>query len=319
MSVDPPEWIVVAQPIREDTEAAAGSKIPAWLDILRPKQWTKNLVVFAGILFTGSFTEPDRVGRVLLAFLGMALVSSACYVANDLFDLERDRSHPSKRRRSLAAGRIGRGAAIGLAFGSFAIGLGAIALLGPPSLAIVLVYLAVQVLYNGGLKRVPVADVYCIAMGFVLRAVLGAAAITVAISPWLLLCAGSLALMLGFAKRRHEYLLMDEQRQSSRESLVHYSKSGLDALVLVFAGASALCYAVYSIDSATAQKYPGLILTAPFVAYGISRYLLLVFGQDEGGEPAELLFRDPHLIGSVVCFIAAAVVAVTRVRIPFLE
>ncbi len=293
--------------------------MPAWLELLRPKQWAKNLVVLAGILFTGTFTEPDRLGKVLLAIAGMALVSSACYVANDLFDLERDRHHPTKRRRPLASGRISPGGALALGIGALVAGLGLIAALGLPSLAIVLLYLLIQVLYNGGLKRVPVADVYCIAMGFVLRAVLGAAAITAAISPWLVLCAGSLALMLGFAKRRHEYLMMDEQRESSRESLVHYSKSGLDALVLVFACASALCYAVYCIDSATARKYPGLILTAPFVAYGISRYLLLVFGQDEGGEPADLLFRDPHLIGSVLLFIAAAIMAVSRVRIPFLE
>ncbi|HRF59353.1 MAG TPA: UbiA prenyltransferase family protein [Fimbriimonadaceae bacterium] len=309
----------MAQPVRKEPDPAPAARMPAWLELLRPKQWAKNLVVLAGILFTGTFTEPDRLGKVLLAIAGMALVSSACYVANDLFDLERDRHHPTKRRRPLASGRISPGGALALGIGALVAGLGLIAALGLPSLAIVLLYLLIQVLYNGGLKRVPVADVYCIAMGFVLRAVLGAAAITAAISPWLVLCAGSLALMLGFAKRRHEYLMMDEQRESSRESLVHYSKSGLDALVLVFACASALCYAVYCIDSATARKYPGLILTAPFVAYGISRYLLLVFGQDEGGEPADLLFRDPHLIGSVLLFIAAAIMAVSRVRIPFLE
>ena len=162
-------------------------------------------------------------------------------------------------------------------------------------------------------------DVFVIATGFIVRAVLGASALVVAISGWFLFCTGALALMLGFAKRRNEFITQGETASSSRESLTHYSKPALDALVVIFATGAAICYGIYTLQSSAAREHPSLILTAPFVFYGITRYVLLVFQQDEGGEPADLLFGDWHIIGSVVCFIAAAALAISGLKLPFLE
>lgn len=286
--------------------------------LARPKQWTKNLLVFAALIFSGRFLEPAAWILALTAFAAMCLVSSATYVFNDLADLERDRQHPTKRNRPLASGAVGRGPAIAFGAVSLLVGVGLSASLGMTALGIVLVYLALQFLYNLWLKRVPVADVHCIAAGFVLRAVLGAAALPVDISGWLLFCTGALALMLGFGKRRHEFRLQGEQRAASRESLVDYNQTVLDALVVMFATAAALCYGIYSLESTTAVKYPGIIITTPLVVYGIARYTLLIFTVDEGGEPADVLFRDPHLILTIVLFLVAAVAAMSGLKLPLI-
>ena len=249
--------------------------MPAAIRLLRPKQWTKNLLVFAALLFTGTFTDSHLVLLSVEAFFAMCAASSATYIFNDLQDVERDRKHPKKAKRPLAAGEIKPSAAIviGLVLIALAAALGVH--LGTSALAILGVYLALQLAYNFGLKKVPVSDVYTIAIGFVLRAVLGAAAIDVKISGWLLFCTGALALMLGFGKRRNEYIQQGEDRAISRQSLIHYNQSALDAMVVMFATAAAICYGVYSLESATAAKYPALILTAPFVFYGITRYVRL--------------------------------------------
>lgn len=287
--------------------------------LARPKQWTKNLLVFAALIFSGKFQDPAAWGLTLAAFVAMCLVSSATYVFNDLADLERDRQHPTKRNRPLASGRIGKSPAIAMGVVFFIAGVGIATSLGMATLAIVLVYLALQFLYNLWLKRVPVADVHCISAGFVLRAVLGAAAIGVNISGWLLFCTGALALMLGFGKRRHEFRLQGDQRAASRESLVSYNQTALDALVVMFATAAALCYGIYSLESATATRYPGIIITTPLVVYGIARYTLLIFTIDEGGEPADVLFRDPHLVLTIVIFLVTALAAMSGLRLPLIE
>ncbi len=294
--------------------------IADYVRLFRPKQWSKNLLVFAAYIFAARFTDPEATRLVLIAFAAMCLLSSGTYALNDVLDRGRDRQHPEKRSRPLASGAIP--AAIGAILGA-ALVVGGLALviafLNSSSLAIVAAYLGIQALYNTVLKRVPIADVFSIALGFVLRAVLGAAAIWAPVSGWLLFCTGALALMLGFAKRRHEFLIQGQDRASSRESLVGYSKAALDALVIITATAAALCYGIYAIDSSTARKYPALILTTLFVVYGVARYVLLVFSRDEGGEPADVLLKDPHILGSVLLFVAASVVAVSGVSIPLLE
>lgn len=291
----------------------------AILKLLRPKQWSKNILVFAAFIFAGKFNDPVSVRLVLLAFAAMCLASSSIYVFNDLIDVKRDREHPVKKNRPIASGKVSIpvATAIGviLLLGSLAIANA----INTSSTVIILVYLALQVAYNASLKRVPIADVFCIASGFILRAVLGAAAIWVPISGWLLFCTGAFALMLGFAKRRNEFVIQGENRTASRESLAGYSKSTLDALVIMTATGAAMCYGIYSIESPTGKKHPGLVLTSFFVFYGIARYVLLVFSKDEGGEPADVLFKDPHILGSVLLFLACAVFAVTGGTIPLLE
>jgi len=287
----------------------------AHLLLLRPKQWTKNLLVFAALLFVGKFRDPHMVALALQAFFAMCLASSAVYVVNDLRDIERDRRHPRKKTRPLAAGTVKPPAAIVIAILCLVGSLALAFFINHSSLAIIGIYLVMQVLYNAWLKNVAVADVFCIGVGFVLRAALGAAALQVQISGWLLFCTGALSLMLGFSKRRNEFLTVPENG-TTRESLESYSKPALDALVGIFACGAALCYGIYSLESPTAKKYPGLVLTSLFVFYGIARYVLIVFSQDEGGEPETLLYKDPHILMSVLLFVLTSVLALSGFKIP---
>ncbi len=287
--------------------------------LLRPKQWTKNLLVFAAPLFVLDSLPSGAWSFSFLVFVAMCLVSGAVYVFNDLQDAERDRSHPKKRDRPIASGRVSRSTAGWIGAAALALGLGAAYVAGLKPLAVVLVYLAIQVLYGSGAKRVPILDVFLISMGFVLRAALGAIAIHVQISAWLLLCTGALALLLGFGKRRSEFVLQGDVRADSRESLGAYTRPALDALLIASATGAALCYGIYAIESQTAKNHPSLILSTVFVFYGISRYLFLAFGSDEGGEPESLLLRDVHLIASVVLFVASVVLAFSGFTMGFVN
>lgn len=232
----------------------------------------------------------------------MCLTSSATYIVNDAIDVERDRQHPTKKNRPLASGQIPMNRALLLAACLLALGLGIAAWLNVASLMILLAYLVLQALYNWKLKMEPVADVFTIAIGFVLRAVLGAAAIAVPISGWLLFCSGSIALMLGFAKRRHEYIL---QGAIARESLNRYNRQVLDGLLLMSASGASMFYAIYSLQSRTAEKHHLLPITVPFVIYGIARYVYLSFMLDEGGEPADLILKDTHILFAIIGFVLA--------------
>ena len=289
----------------------------AYLMLLRPKQWTKNLLVFAALLFVGGFHDSGQTLLALAAFAAMCLVSSATYIANDIRDVDRDRRHPRKRMRPIASGNVRVPAAAGVAIFCLVAGLVLGFWIGPAAIVMIVAYLVLQIAYNAFLKQIPVADVFTIAVGFVLRAVLGAVAIDVRISGWLLFCTGALALLLGFSKRRNEFLTIPEAN-STRESLAHYTRSSLDILVAIFAGASAMCYGVYCLESETAKKFPGLIITSIFVFYGIARYVLIVFSKDEGAEPETLLYRDRHLLLSVVLFVVSAVLAINGLEVPFI-
>jgi len=287
--------------------------------LMRPKQWTKNLLVFAAPLFTAGLGDQHKLFPALIAFASLCLASSTIYVINDLLDVERDRQHPKKCKRPIASGAVPVPVAIAM-IPVLLIGALALALLASKSAAILVgIYLVLQSTYNLGMKHTAVADVFAISLGFVLRAVVGAAAIDVKISSWLLFCTGALALMLGYGKRRQEFILKGEERGLTRESLNHYSLQALDALVIMSATAAAIAYGIYSINSRTAQHFPAIILTSVPVIYGISRYLLVAFTQDEGGEPESLLFSDRHILLSVVAFIACAAIAMSGFKIPFLE
>jgi decaprenyl-phosphate phosphoribosyltransferase len=272
--------------------------------------------VFAALIFTGTYGDAHNVGLALLAFGAMCAFSSATYIVNDIRDAEHDRRHPRKRGRPIAGGAVSPVAGAVVALALVVAGTAMAAVLGRLALLIVATYVIVQLLYNLGLKHVVVADVYTIAVGFVLRAVLGAVAIDVRISGWLLFCTGALALMLGFGKRRSEFIAQGEARGATRPSLVHYNSAALDVLVVMFATAAALCYGVYTLESETARTYPGIILTAPFAFYGITRYVVLVFTLNAGDEPEDLLFRDRHLLVSLGLFVVAAALAVGGVQLP---
>ena len=179
-------------------------------------------------------------------------------------------------------------------------------------------YVVLQLAYNFWLKRAPVIDVMVISTGFVLRAALGAIAISAFISGWLLFCTGTLSLLLASAKRRHEFRLQGDDRGESRPALLGYSGSALDAMVVFSASISGIAYGIYAIESETALRHPALILTVPFVVFGILRYLFLTFAKDEGGEPESVLLGDWQILLSVVLFLAAAFYALGGYDIPFL-
>lgn len=290
--------------------------MPALLRLARIKQWAKNILVFAAFLFSGRVLDPSAWKQVLIAFFAFGLVSSACYIFNDLADIERDRQHPTKKNRPLASGAVApsTGLAMGvvLLLAGLALGFADDKWVG----TVLVAYGLMQVAYNLWVKAVPVTDVFWIATGFVLRAAVGAQAIHVPISGWLLYCTAAFALMLGFAKRRHEFVLQGEECDQSRASLVHYTLGTLNMYVGIFSGMAAMSYSIYCVSSATAHDYPGILLTAPFVIYAISRYVLLVFSQNEGGEPAEILLHDRHILFSVIGFLIAAAVALKGFAVP---
>ncbi len=290
----------------------------AYLRLVRPKQWTKNLLVFAALIFTKRFLDPDSVLLTLWAFVALSLVSSAVYVLNDLLDAESDREHPVKRFRPIASGQVARWQAWVLGAVCFLAGLAVSAAISVWFLSGIGWYLLLQLLYNLLFKHHPVVDVAAISLGFVIRAAVGAIALETDISGWLLLCTGALALLLASAKRRHEFILQGDNRGNSRKVLVHYTQPSLDAMVMFSAAVAALTFGVYAIESPTARHYPGLVVTVPFVVFGILRYLFLVFAKERGGEPENLVF-EPQMLLTIVGFLVAALWAMTGQRLPHIN
>ncbi|MFY9235323.1 MAG: decaprenyl-phosphate phosphoribosyltransferase [Fimbriimonadaceae bacterium] len=299
-------------------EAAPGSVAGGLLRLMRLKQWTKNLFVFAAPLFVLDKLPPGAWPLILLTFAAMCLISSSTYILNDVLDVEHDRQHPIKKSRPIAAGTVPVGFALAVALVLFAGGLALAGTAGRDVLGGVGVYLGLQVLYNLVGRRVPVLDVFLISLGFVVRAVLGAVAINVPISSWLLLCTGALALLLGFGKRRHEFILQAGNTRS-RKTLEGYNRAVLDNFLVMTALGAAISYAVYAIQSKNAIEHPGLILSTPFVFYAIFRYIYVVFATDEGGEPESLLFRDPHIVASIVLFVVSIILAMSGLKMEFLN
>jgi 4-hydroxybenzoate polyprenyltransferase len=293
--------------------------IAGMVRLMRPKQWTKNLLVFAAPLFVMHNLPERAIINALLTFVAMCLLSSSVYVVNDLLDAERDRHHPKKKDRPIASGIVSVPAATILTWILLAGGLAVAYTVGLGVLTVVGIYLALQVLYNVVGKHVALLDVFLIAMGFVLRAGIGAIAIKVQISAWLLLCTGALALLIAFGKRRHEFILQAGKGYSSRRVLEGYNRQVLDHFVLMSAIGAALCYGVYAIESKTAHEHPALILSTPFVFYGVFRYVHVVFTSDEGGEPETLLFSDSHIVVTLILFVFSVALAMSGLKLGFLN
>ena len=289
------------------------------LRLLRPKQWAKNLLVFAAWLFAGRLDDPVALGATGLAFVSLCLMSSGVYAINDARDAEADRRHPVKRFRPVAAGQVSVTVAYGLGAGLIVAGLLVSALVTSRLFTAAGVFLAIQLVYNAGIKRMAVADVMLIALAFVQRAAMGALAIDARISAWLLFCTGALALLLGFGKRRHEFHLEEAANGRTRASLVGYTAATLDALVVFSAALAGIAYGLYAIESETARAHPALILTAPVVLYGVMRYLVLIFAHREGGEPENLVLGDRQLVAALVLFVALALAAMKGLELGFLS
>ncbi len=309
---------------------------------MRPRQWSKNLLIFAGLVFAQRVLDWVALGRAFGAFVVFCLLSSVVYLINDLKDLESDRQHPTKRFRPLAAGKLTLPVAV---VGAAGLGVLAVVLtvlltlvpvatgaaqsvhlslaplgvtlvpLPPQSLAnqygflgnlgggtflfaaVALSYLLLNLAYTFRLKHVVIVDVFCLAGGFVLRAMAGAVVIPVPISPWLYLCTLLLSLFLALGKRRHELVLLEANASLHRKSLQEYSPQLLDQMMTVVTSATVMAYSLYTFQSTTGNHR--LMITIPFVLYGIFRYLYLIYMKMAGGSPEEILLRDKHVLGAV--------------------
>jgi 4-hydroxybenzoate polyprenyltransferase len=277
---------------------------------LRPRQWLKNLLVFAGLVFATKLGDAGRWLEALAAFGAYCAISSAAYLVNDLRDREDDRLHPVKRARPIARGELSLRAAVTLAAGLAAVALVLTGVLGLVSVAFLLAFAALQAAYTLSLKHVVLLDVLVIGSLFVIRAAAGAEAVDVRISPWLLLCTALLALFLALAKRRGELVLVGAQRAPGRPVLEGYSLELVDQLLAIVASSTVIAYSVYTL---TARDSKALLATVPFVIFGVFRYLLLVHRDDVGEEPEQVLLTDIPIILAVAGWIAtaAAILALT--------
>ena len=268
---------------------------------LRPEQWTKNLVVFAGLLFGGRLNDPPSVLFAVAAFAIFCTLSGAVYLFNDIADRETDQQHPLKRMRPIAAGLLSTRSALLIGALLSAAAIGAALLIGPMVGLAAGGYLLLLLFYSAALKNIVIIDALAIAGGFVLRAVAGALAVSVPISHWLLVCTTLLALFLAFSKRRHELTVLGEAAIGHRRILEEYTPYLLDQMVAVVTASTLIAYAVYATSPETAERLgtSRLGLTIPFVLYGIFRYLYLVHQKRGGGSPAALLVTDRPLLACV--------------------
>jgi 4-hydroxybenzoate polyprenyltransferase len=285
---------------------------------LRPGQWTKNLIVFAGLVFSLKLFEPGAILTSIEAFVIFCALSGIVYLFNDVMDRESDRRHPTKCRRPIAAGDLPVSVALTAAGVIGALTIGAAFALGWRFGAVAAGYLALQVLYSGPLKHIVIIDVLAIAIGFVMRAVAGAVVLDVVISHWLFVCTILLALFIALAKRRHELVLLADDAISHRPILGEYSAYLLDQMIAVVTASTLIAYIFYTISPETEQKFgtSWLGLTIPFPLYGIFRYLYLVHRREGGGSPADLLLNDRPLLACVTFWVLAVVLIIYHPFVP---
>jgi len=263
---------------------------------LRPQQWVKNLLVLAPPFFGGAlFTNESMFIKMFFAFVGYSLASSTAYIVNDISDIEHDRLHPQKRLRPLSSGRINIFTGVILGFITLALSLSASYKIGLNFLIITLAYLALSLAYSFYLQRMEIIDVFCIAIGFVLRIEAGGIASGIEVSNWLLLTTFLLSLLLAFGKRRHELVLHHDPENTFREVLSRYNTNFLDTTLSIFATTAIVTYAIYTVEIESRI----FLLTVPFSIYGVLRYMYLV-QTDTRGDPTESLFKDRPLLFSVL-------------------
>ena len=277
---------------------------------LRPEQWSKNLLLFAGLIFGGRLLEVSAVLTAVAAFAIFCALSGSVYLSNDVWDRDADRSHPLKRTRPIAAGDLSPRTALSAAAVLAAVPLAAAFLIDVALGAVATGYVLLLLLYSAALKHVVIIDVLTIAGGFVLRAIAGALAVSVPIGAWLLSCTTLLAMFLALSKRRHELLLLGEGAVGHRPILEEYSPYLLDQMIAVVTASTVIAYAVFATSADTAQRLgtSRLGLTIPFVLYGIFRYLYLVHQKRGGGSPAALLAADRPLMACVVLWVGTVAI-----------
>jgi 4-hydroxybenzoate polyprenyltransferase len=269
---------------------------------LRPKQWTKNLLVFAGLVFTYNLRNGPMLATTLAAFAVFCALASAGYLWNDIRDLAADRRHPLKKLRPIASGRLPVGLAAAVALGLATAGLGAAFWLRPSFGLVASLYLLLTVTYSLWLKHLVLIDIFGIAAGFVLRAVGGAVVIGVPVSPWLYVCTVLGSLLLALGKRRNELELLTGAAGGHRKNLDQYSLELVDQLILIVASATIMAYSLYTFSAENLPRDHSMMLTIPLVLYGVFRYLYLIRVRRQGGAPEDMLLADPGLLGTVIAW-----------------
>lgn len=283
-----------------------GFVLLAMLQVMRPQQWTKNLFVFAGVVFARKLGDLHAVVGSVVAFALFCLLSSGVYTINDVVDAEQDRQHPTKRDRPIASGRLPASLATLWAAVLTAAGLALSFRLPLGFVLLALSYLVLNLLYSFSFKHVVILDALCIAAFFVLRAAAGAAAIDVEISHWLLICTFLLALFIALSKRRHELVLLENGAANHRASLGDYSPYLLDQMVAVVTASTLMAYVLYTVDDRTMREFRSdhLLYTVPFVIFGIFRYLYLIHQKGEGGNPDRIIVSDWQFLANLLLWMA---------------
>lgn len=280
---------------------------------MRPRQWTKNLVVFAGLIFSRNVANPELVVKSVAAFVVFCALSGVIYLINDVADIDKDRIHETKRERPIPSGRLKAGEAIIASVVLGVVGLFFASRIGSNFLVVSLVFFVLNFLYSFFLKRIVLLDVVSISLSFVIRAIAGVEALvdvdhTIELSPWLLICTLFLSLFLAFCKRRHELANIDDASRH-REALAEYSPILIDQLVGISAAGAVLSYSIYTIWPDTVEKFGtrDLVYTIPLVLLGVMRYLYLVYSKDKGGSPSEMLLSERFLLIDVFVWILLVV------------
>jgi 4-hydroxybenzoate polyprenyltransferase len=273
-----------------------------YIRLIRMKHWVKNMFIFAPLIFSLNFYKPSYIGRTLIMAAAFCLAASAVYVFNDVADRERDRLHPKKKDRPIASGAVPVPGALILAAVLFPAAVAVSGILGLPSVLILLAYVGLNVAYSLLLKNQTFVDVMMIATGFLLRVVAGAIAISVELTSWMLLTTFFLSLFLGFGKRRKE---VTEGSTGHRAVFQDYSVELLNSLIIISASLTIITYSLYVVTSKTmiALGRDKFIATIPFVVFGVFRYLFLIYGRNNGGDPAEVLLRDKVIIIDIILWV----------------
>jgi 4-hydroxybenzoate polyprenyltransferase len=286
----------------------------ALIEAMRPKQWAKNIFIFAPLVFDQKLFHPTYLARTVAGFVLLCLISGAVYLMNDLVDAEKDRQHPRKRNRPIASGRLSPRLALAAAVLIPLVGLPLGFLLDPLFGGILLGYLVLQIAYSFVLKNAVIIDALAVAAGFVLRVAAGIPLVEAErFSPWIYTCMGLLALFISFSKRRHELTLLGENANGHRESLGEYSVLLLDQFILIVTAATLVAYTLYTFSAPNLPPNHTMMLTVPFVLYAVFRYMYLVYVKGLGGEPEEIVLRDrPLQVGVLLWGLAVILIMYCR-------
>lgn len=269
---------------------------------LRFRQWTKNITIFAALIFANHVHQTQYLVRSIAAFFLFSFGAGAVYIFNDVIDYDHDREHPVKRLRPIPSGKVSLRTAWSVSVVLALAVLGISFLFSRPFGVVMLIYMVLQVLYTLRLKKVVIVDVLTISLSFLLRVIAGAYAINVGISNWILVCTMLLALFLALSKRRHELTLLERNADMHRISLRDYSPYLLDQMIGVVTSATLVAYIIFTLSAETIEKFGNLVVTVPFVLYGIFRYLYLVHMKDKGGQPEEALLTDIPLQIDIILY-----------------